>query len=422
MHTFSRLILAAVLCAGATPGFVQTQPSAQGKRYEVNSLDREQPVYADGRAIVKTIAAEDGLCWGNPSIDGQVVTSEFGKYRSHGSSPHAGVDFRAYAGSPIYAVADGCVSFGNPTPRQLIGVKQRINDKFPNSTVWYLHMSRVVPKFINDGRSGACVPIRKGEIIGYSGNYYGSNGSEGASGDAHLHLSYFVSGLQLNPVPYQGAPGTIPSEFNTIKSSSAISTGITGGGGGRDSDASGTKGSTLGFAVPRMCSVFVVKDSGKKTIPFDGNFGVGSYSANATSPTKTELEDGQQRVRQSMGLDAAGRGGSAPIDATHWSGGMPEEPDWDSYAEMSFEQIIRAEVSRRSGNPRWAEQLMEQSERGLMTERAWIKALRLKLRVEASQSAQRSEAMLASLLATRARRLADAQQSGLPSDRRQLVR
>lgn len=421
MHKLGKIVVFAASMCAASIGLVPATSSALG--YQSNPLDREPPQYPDGRAIVKTIAADgDALCWGDPSADGRVITGEFGESRGHKSSPHAGVDFRAYGGSPIYAVADGCVSFGNPTPRQLIGVKQRINDRFPNSSVWYLHMSRVLPKFINDGRSGACVPIRKGEMIGYSGNFYGTGGQEGASGAAHLHLSYFVSGLQLNPVPYQGAPKDIPVEFNTVKSIGEIASEVTGSGSGRDGDASGTRGLRLGFAVPRMCSVYAVKASGLNSIPFNGNFGVGSYSANATAPSKSDLEDGQQRVRQSMGIGPDGRGSGTIADGAHWSGGLPEEPDWDSYSEMSLEQIIQAEVARRASSTRWAEQLMEQSDRGLMVERAWMKALRLKLRVEVAASRQRREAMLASLLATRARRLADSQLSRVPSDQRQAVR
>ena len=357
---------------------------------------------------LQTMAASgDAMCWGDPSADGRVITGEFGEARGHKSSPHAGVDFRAYAGSPIYAVADGCISFGNPTPRQLIGVKQRINDKFPNSSVWYLHLSRVEPKFINDGRSGACIPVRKGELLGNSGNFYGTGGKESASGAAHLHLSYFVSGLQLNPTPYQGAPLDIPREFNTVKSISDISNDVSSAA-VRDGDASGTKGSRLGFGVPRMCNVYIVKGTGKETFPYERNFGVGSYSARATAPTQSDLEDGQQRVRQSMGIGPTGTSSGGRIqDPAHWTGGMPEEPDWNSYAEMSFDQILQAEVARRMGDARWTESLMEQSERGLMVERTWVKALRLKIRVELAQSKQRQEAMLAGLLATRARRLAD---------------
>lgn len=47
-------------------------------------------------------------------------------------------------------------------------------DKFPNSSVWYLHLSRVEDKFINDGRGGKCIPIKRGDTLGYSGNFYGS--------------------------------------------------------------------------------------------------------------------------------------------------------------------------------------------------------------------------------------------------------
>lgn len=407
---------AVLLCALASSALTQT-PTAQR---EVSPMDRKPPQMPSGAAVPTTIASGgDAMCWGDPSQDGRVITGEFGEMRGHKSSPHAGVDMRARAGSPIYAVADGCVSFGNPTPRQLIGVKQRINDKFPNSSVWYLHMSRVDQKFINDGRSGQCVPVRRGDLIGYSGNHYGTGGREVASGTAHLHLSYFVSGLQLNPTPYQGAPAEIPAEFNTIKS---ITAEVAGGKGPSDSDASGTRGSKLGFGVPRMCNVYTVKGTGKQTVPFNSNFGTGNYPANATAPSKEKLEDGQQRVRQAMGIDPEGRGSGPVGDAAHWSGGLPEEPDWESYSQMSFEQIVASEVARRMGDPRWAEKLTEQSDHGLQVERAWTSGLRLKVQQELALSRQRSEAMYAALLSARARRAGQGMAASVPGDVKPAVR
>ena len=413
----ARHATAVVLCVFASSALTQTAPAQR----EVSPMDRRPPQMPGGAAVPTTNSSGggDALCWGDPSRDGRVITGEFGEMRGHKSSPHAGVDMRARAGSPIYAVADGCVSFGNPTPRQLIGVKQRINDKFPNSSIWYLHMSRVDPKFINDGRSAQCVPVRRGDLIGYSGNHYGTGGREVDSGTAHLHMSYFVSGLQLNPTPYQGAPAEIPAEFNTIKS---IANEVAGGRGLSDSDASGTRGSKLGFGVPRMCNVYEVKGTGKKTVPYNSNFGTGTYSANATAPTKSQLEDGQQRVRQTMGIGPDGRGSGPVGDAQHWSGGLPEEPDWESYSQMSFDQIVQAEVARRMSDPRWAEQLTEQSERGLLVEKAWTSGLRLKVQQELASSRQRAEAMYAALLATRMRRSGQAIAGSAPSNVKPAVR
>lgn len=411
--------MAVALCVAASSALPQSA-QAPAQR-ELPPMDRRPPQMPSGAAVPTSVASGgDAMCWGDPSQDGRVVTGEFGEMRGHKSSPHAGVDLRARAGNPIYAVADGCVSFGNPTPRQLIGVKQRINDKFPNSSVWYLHMSRVDPKFINDGRSGQCVPVRRGDLIGYSGNHFGTGGRELDIGTAHLHLSYFVSGLQLNPTPYQGAPAEIPAEFNTVKGiASAVAA---GGSGPSNSDASGTRGSKLGFGVPRMCNAYTVKGTGKQTIPYNGNFGTGSYPANATAPSKEQLEDGQQRVRQSMGISPDGRGSGAVGDAAHWSGGLPEEPDWESYAQMSFEQIIQAEVARRMGDPRWAEQLTEQSDHGLRIEKAWIAGLRLKVQHELALSRQRTEAMYAALVAARMRRAGQGLAFSVPVNLKPAVR
>lgn len=408
-----------MLCVAASSALTQTAPTQR----QVSPMDRRPPQMPDGTAVTPSLpSGGDAMCWGDPSQEARVITGEFGEMRGHKSAPHAGVDMRAHAGQPIYAVSDGCVSFGNPTPRQLIGVKERINDKFPNSSVWYLHMSRVDPKFINDGRAGQCVPVRRGDLLGYTGNYFGTGGRELAIGTAHIHLSYFASGLQLNPTPYVGAPAEIPAEFNTVHSVDEIAATVAGGKGLSDSNASGTRGSKLGFAVPRMCNVYTVKSTGKQTIPYSGSFGTGNYPANATAPSQAQLADGQQRVRQTLGIDADGRGSGVIGDAAHWSGGLPEEPDWESYSDMSFEQIIQSEVSRRTGNPRWAEQLTEQSDRGLLVEKAWTSGLRLKVQLELALSRQRTEAMYAALLATRMRRTGQSLAGAVPVNLKSAVR
>jgi hypothetical protein len=81
---------------------------------------------------------------------------------------------------------------------------------------------------------------------------------------------------------------------------------------------------------------------------------------------------------------------------------------------MSFEQILQAEVARRMGDTRWAEKLTEQSDRGLTVERLWIKSLRLNVRHEIALSERRQEAMLAALLAARARRMGDGLRATAP--------
>lgn len=393
-----RVLAGGFSLALAIPAGSQDAPLA---RIQMPSRDQVPPRMPNGQPVQAAIAATgDALCWADPSTDGRVVTGEFGELRGHKSSPHAGVDFRAFMGNAVYAVADGCVSFGNPTPRQLIGLKMRINDKFPNSSVWYLHLSRIVPKFINDGRAGQCIPVRKGELVGYSGNFYGTGGAEVSSGAAHLHLSYFVSGLQINPAPYRNPPPEIPLEYNTIRdiASNAVSGASTG-------DGSGTRGSRLGFAVPRMCNTFVVKNSGQETIRFDGRFGTGNFTANPIAPSQAALESAQESVRRSLGATPENMAKEQIEDVAHWTGGMPEEPDWDSYKDMSFEQVIQAEVSRRMSDQRWAEELSKMSARGLEVERMRIKALAARLLVEIVASRQRQEALLATLQTTKARNL-----------------
>lgn len=74
-----------------------------------------------------------------------------------------------------------------------------------------------------------------------------------------------------------------------------------------------------------------------------------------------------------MGVGVDDKANKVIEDPAHWSGGMPEEPDWESYDQMSFVQIINAEIARRTADPRWAESWTELSSRGLDIELAWIK-------------------------------------------------
>lgn len=392
----SSLCLLTLLSSNAP---VMSQDTSSTSSAAVVSLDQKPPKTTSGAAIATSNGGGGGVCWADPSADGRVVTSEFGAKRSHGSSPHGGVDMRARQGNPLYAVADGCVSFGNPTARRLIGVKMRVNDHLPNASVWYLHMSRVLPEFINDGRSGQCIPVKKGQLVGYAGNSWGTH-STNDSGDAHLHLSFYASGLMLNPLPYVGSTVAGSPEYNTIRDGSTIS----GGGSVSNSDGSGTKGSKLGFAVPRMCNAYEVKGTSQKTIPYSGSSSGSVYTANATAPDEAKLRDGQQRTKQMMGVDADGKApASEVIDASNWGGGVPEEPDWDSYREMSFAQIMGSEISRRSVDNRWAESLMQQERRGLMIEALRIRSLRLAIQYEAHLTRMRLEAAAALMVAAQGR-------------------
>lgn len=94
---------------------------------------------------------------------------------------HSGMDYRASYGSPIYAVADGTVSYAGRNGGY--GRYVRINHA-GNIGSGYAHMSRIAVS------SGA--RVRKGQIIGYVG-------STGLSTGPHLHFELYRGGAKVNP-------------------------------------------------------------------------------------------------------------------------------------------------------------------------------------------------------------------------------
>lgn len=119
-----------------------------------------------------------------PVIGGR-ITSGFG-LRRHPilgySRLHAGVDFGAGYGSPIYAVSDGRVSFSGWHGGHGNYVRLEHGGGFGTG---YGHMSRIAVA------SGATV--RAGQVIGYVG-------STGLSTGPHLHYELYRNGVPVNPM------------------------------------------------------------------------------------------------------------------------------------------------------------------------------------------------------------------------------
>lgn len=122
------------------------------------------------------------------------LSGSFGELRSNHF--HSGIDFRTNQrqGYPIYAVGDGYVSrmrvqnsgFGlavylnHPNGyTSVYGHMQRFNLKIAQQvkSIQYAKKSYEIDEFPN----AALIPVRKGDIIGYSGN-------SGSSGGPHLHF------------------------------------------------------------------------------------------------------------------------------------------------------------------------------------------------------------------------------------------
>ena len=98
---------------------------------------------------------------------------------------HAGLDFSAPTGTPIYATADGEVQIAGFNTDGY-GNKVVINHGFGFQTL-YAHMVRVIARV---GQS-----IKRGEVIGYVG-------STGKSTGPHLHYEVIKRGTKVDPVYY----------------------------------------------------------------------------------------------------------------------------------------------------------------------------------------------------------------------------
>ncbi|WP_395618783.1 M23 family metallopeptidase [Sphingorhabdus sp.] len=113
------------------------------------------------------------------------VTSSFGP-RRHPilgyMRMHAGLDFKAGYGQPIFAVTDGVVAFAGRNGGY--GNFVRLNHSGGLAS-GYGHMSRIV------ARQGS--RVRRGQIIGYVG-------STGLSTGPHLHYELYRNGRAVNPM------------------------------------------------------------------------------------------------------------------------------------------------------------------------------------------------------------------------------
>jgi murein DD-endopeptidase MepM/ murein hydrolase activator NlpD len=98
---------------------------------------------------------------------------------------HAGLDFSAPTGTPIYATSDGVVQQAGFNTDGY-GNKVVINHGYGFQTL-YAHMVRVKAKV---GQS-----VKRGEVIGYVG-------STGKSTGSHLHYEVIKRGAKVDPVYY----------------------------------------------------------------------------------------------------------------------------------------------------------------------------------------------------------------------------
>ncbi|RVQ67725.1 M23 family metallopeptidase [Croceicoccus ponticola] len=116
------------------------------------------------------------------------ITSRYGMRRHpilNYKRMHAGVDFRARTGQPIYAVSDGSVNYAGRHGGH--GNYIRINHGGGLQSA-YAHLSRFA---VSNGQR-----VRRGQVIGYAG-------STGLSTGPHLHYELYRGGRSIDPLSVQ---------------------------------------------------------------------------------------------------------------------------------------------------------------------------------------------------------------------------
>jgi len=233
----------AARAAGATPGTVQTYLRVIGKQISLGKIragDRFDIIVAHRRAA--TGETETGALlygglqlasgkkidmlkwdhggrseWFEASGVGQArpglarpvasarLSSGFGM-RFHPilgySRLHAGVDYAARTGTPIYAVTDGRVSYAGRHGGHGNYVKLTHNGGLATG---YAHMSRIA---VHSGER-----VKRGQVIGYVG-------STGLSTGPHLHYEVYRNGKTVNPtsVKFEETPQLAGNELKQFRS------------------------------------------------------------------------------------------------------------------------------------------------------------------------------------------------------------
>lgn len=153
------------------------------------------------------------------------LAGSFGEIRANHF--HSGIDFRTNQreGYPVYAVADGYISRFRV---QNSGFGQALYINHPNGfTTVYGHLQRFSPKIasivknlqyekqsfeVDENPSQSLIPVRKGEIIAWSGN-------RGSSGGPHLHFEVRDTNTEetINPQFFGiNIPDNIPPVIHSL--------------------------------------------------------------------------------------------------------------------------------------------------------------------------------------------------------------
>ena len=117
-------------------------------------------------------------------------TSPFGSRRTYGKDPalsaHAGEDYSALAGTPVYAPAEGTVVLAE---QLFVRGNAVVLDHGNGVFTGYWHLSEL--------------DVKPGEVVA-PGQLLGKVGSTGLSTGAHLHWEMRVSGMAVDPLQWLG--------------------------------------------------------------------------------------------------------------------------------------------------------------------------------------------------------------------------
>ncbi|WP_419785313.1 M23 family metallopeptidase [Pseudodesulfovibrio sp.] len=161
------------------------------------SLDRIQKERKLVHAVLSTVSPV--RYWSLPftrPVKGKML-SRFGLYRvfnGNVKSRHTGQDFRAYAGTPIRAMAPGTVIFTHSL-------------YFAGNAVYIDHGQGLISMSCHLSKQ----MVKEGDHV-EAGQVIGLSGATGRVTGAHLHLSVYILGEVVDPLPF--FDGTLDNEFN----------------------------------------------------------------------------------------------------------------------------------------------------------------------------------------------------------------
>ena len=167
---------------GAVRRYAGVPPYPETQRYVAHIRSR---VGFDADAASSATGAGPPGSWQRP-LGRAPITSGFG---ARWGRLHAGVDFAAPVGSPVYAASGGTVVAAGPASG--FGQWVKLDHAGGTSTV-YGHISRAT---VHVGEA-----VRAGQLIAYSGN-------EGRSTGPHLHFETRSADRPVDPVTFYAAHG-----------------------------------------------------------------------------------------------------------------------------------------------------------------------------------------------------------------------